>query len=215
MSFLFPNDLLSDISASPLVAGFSVDDPKHAIPIARALLEGGVRVAELTLRTDAALESIELIAKHVPEIIMGVGTILSPGQIRSVQNAGAHFGVSPGLNPEVVLAAQEAEFPFAPGILTPSELEKAIQLNCRFVKLFPAESSGGIPYLKSIYAPYKHLGISFFPLGGIHQDNLKSYLDEESVTACGGSWLVKKIDLEHQNYDAISERCKIAVESFQ
>ena len=211
MKPLFPSNLLDTISQTPLVAGFSVDHPEQAVPIARALLKAGIQVIELTMRTPAALAAIEIIAHEVPEIILGVGTILSPEQLIQVQHAGAHFGVSPGLNPEVLKCAREQDFPFAPGIITPSELELAINHGCTFVKVFPAEPAGGVNYLKSIYAPYQHLSVSFFPLGGINQNNLKSYVDLPCVSTCGGSWLVQKSDLENQDYEAITQRGKEAL----
>jgi 2-dehydro-3-deoxyphosphogluconate aldolase/(4S)-4-hydroxy-2-oxoglutarate aldolase len=208
---IFDPKLLETISQTPLVAGFSVEDPLTAVPIARALLKGGIRVIELTLRTDAALEAIKLISDEVPEIILGVGTILSPEQLVDVQNAGATFGVAPGLHPAVVQAAKEQQFSFAPGVLTPSEIEQALGLGCRFLKIFPAETAGGLPYLKSIYAPYQHLGLSFFPLGGINENNLHSYVQFPAVKAAGGSWLVKSEDVKNGRYDLITERCQTAL----
>lgn len=211
MTDVFSPTLLKKISATPLVAGFSVDTAETAVPIARALLAGGIKVIELTLRTDAALDSVRAIAQHVPEIILGVGTILTPKQLHEVQEAGAAFGVSPGLNPEVVKTAKILNFSFAPGIMTASELEQAFGLGCKFFKVFPVEPIGGLSYLKSIYAPYKHLGISFFPLGGLNQNNLKSYLEFDGVSAAGGSWLVQNDDVKSQRYDRITERCKAAL----
>jgi 2-dehydro-3-deoxyphosphogluconate aldolase/(4S)-4-hydroxy-2-oxoglutarate aldolase len=215
MSENFPQSLLDTITATPLVAGFSVEDPATAVPIAKALLAGGIKVIELTMRTPTALDGIRAIVQHVPDIIIGVGTILTPQQVIDVQTAGAAFGVSPGLNPDVVNKAKEVAFPFAPGVLTPSELEKSIGLGCRFVKVFPAEAAGGVTYLKSIYAPYRHLGISFFPLGGIHKDNLKDYLHCDGVRAAGGSWLVQAKDVQEERYDRITERCKAALSNLK
>ena len=187
---MFPNELLIKLRNSRVVAGFSIKRIEDAIPIAKALSAGGIDVIELTLRTDYAIAAVKRIAENVPDIILGVGTILTPEQVVQVKEAGAHFGVSPGMNPNVIRKAEEIDFPFAPGIATPSELETAIALGCRFVKFFPAEASGGVNYLKSISAPYKHLGVQYFPLGGLNAENMNHYLDLENVIAIGGSWIV-------------------------
>jgi len=183
--------LMNRINDAKVVAGFSVEKVEHAVPLCRALLAGGISVIELTLRTDAGLAAVKEISTHVPGILLGVGTILTPEQARAVQEAGAHFGVAPGLNVEVVRAADDVGLPFAPGIATPSELETALSLGCRWVKLFPAESLGGLGYLKAMAAPYTHLGVKYFPLGGINADNMIDYLARSDVPAVGGSWIVK------------------------
>jgi 2-dehydro-3-deoxyphosphogluconate aldolase/(4S)-4-hydroxy-2-oxoglutarate aldolase len=189
-----------------IVAGFSVARVEHAVPLVRALLRGGIDAIELTLRTPAAMEAVKAIASEVPEILLGVGTVLTPEQVVAVKKAGAHFGVAPGINPRVVRAAQEADLPFAPGICTPSELEAAIELGCRFVKFFPAEASGGVQYLKSMAAPYRHLGIQYFPLGGLNAENMLDYLNEDNVPTIGGSWIVKQDLVAAQDWDALSAR---------
>ena len=141
-------------------------------------------------------------------MLVGVGTILTPESAQEVAAAGADFGVSPGMNPRVILAAQEAGLPFAPGIATPSDLEAAIELGCRFVKFFPAEASGGIQYLRSMSAPYKHLGIQYFPLGGVNAENMQAYLQEPNVPAVGGSWIVKAELVNEQDWAGITARAK-------
>ena len=138
------------------------------------------------------MEALKVICAEVPEMLIGVGTILTPETAVEVKAAGAAFGVAPGMNPRVVRAAQAAGLPFAPGICTPSDLEAAIELGCRFVKFFPAEASGGLPYLRSMSAPYKHLGIQYFPLGGLNAGNMTAYLKEENVLTIGGSWIVSQ-----------------------
>ena len=180
----FPEELLSHLEKRGVVAGFSVEKIEHAVPLAKALLAGGIDVIELTLRTPIGLDAVKLIAAEVPEIVIGVGTILTPETAVAVKGAGAHFGVAPGMNPRVVKAAQKAGLPFAPGICTPSDLEAAIELGCRFVKFFPAEASGGLTYLKSMAAPYNHLGIRYFPLGGVNSENMLGYLAEDIVPRC-------------------------------
>lgn len=187
----FPDSLLLRLRKSGVVAGFSVEKVEHAVPLCRALLAGGIDVIELTLRSAAGMDGVRAICAEVPEICVGVGTILTPEQAREVKAAGAAFGVAPGMNPRVIRAAQEAGLPFAPGICTPSDLEAAIELGCRFVKFFPAEPMGGVSFLRSMAAPYKHLGIQYFPLGGLNAGNMLEYLKEPNVPTIGGSWIVK------------------------
>jgi len=187
----FPEALIQRLRKSGVVAGFSVEKPEQAVPLCRALLAGGIEVVELMLRSAAGMDGVRAVAAELPEILLGVGTILAPEQAHEVKAAGAAFGVAPGMNPRVIRAAQEAGLPFAPGIATPSDLEAAIELGCRFVKFFPAEAMGGITYLRSLSAPYKHLGIQYFPLGGLNAGNMLDYLKEPNVPTIGGSWIVK------------------------
>tara|TARA_R110002096_G_scaffold20971_3_gene68474 strand:+ start:8394 stop:9053 length:660 start_codon:yes stop_codon:yes gene_type:complete len=202
----FPDNILQRLEKGGVVAGFSIDDVKHAVPLARALLAGGIDAIELTLRTPAAMEAVKIICAEVPEMLLGVGTILTPELAREVKDAGADFGVSPGLNSDVVRAAQEAGLPFAPGICTPSDIEAAIALGCHFVKFFPAEASGGLNYLKSMAAPYKHLGVRYFPLGGVNAENMIDYIKEDIVPAVGGSWIVQKDLVMNEDWDGITAR---------
>eukprot|EP00040_Diaphanoeca_grandis_P033484 m.205323 g.205323 ORF g.205323 m.205323 type:complete len:222 (-) comp32910_c0_seq1:34-699(-) len=211
----FPVHMLQRLNRSRVVAGFSVEKVEHAVPLARALLAGGIDVIELTLRTDAGLAAIKAICEQVPEMLVGVGTILTPSQAQEVKNAGAAFGVSPGMNPNTIKAAQAVGLPFAPGICTPSELEQSIELGCRFVKFFPAEASGGVNFLKSMAAPYAHLGIKYFPLGGVNEDNMKTYLSRNDVIAVGGSWIVKADLVRDGNWGEITARAKAVVTAFE
>jgi len=203
---VFPKGMIDRLEVGGVVAGFSVDKVEHAVPVARSLLAGGIDAIELTLRTPAAMEALKAICAGVPEMLIGVGTILTPETVREVKAAGAAFGVAPGMNPRVIRAAQEAGLPFAPGICTPSDLEAAIELGCRFVKFFPAEAAGGIPYLRSMSAPYKHLGIQYFPLGGLNAQNMVDYLKEDNVPTIGGSWIVKKDLVEQEDWDGLATR---------
>jgi len=199
-------EILPRLEACRVVAGFSVDKPEHAAPLAKALLAGGIDAIELTLRTPAAMDAVKAICASVPEMLTGVGTILTPEAAVEIKAAGADFGVAPGMNPRVIRAAQEAGLPFAPGIATPSDLEAAIELGCRFVKFFPAEAAGGIPYLRSMSAPYKHLGIQYFPLGGLNAENMVEYLKEPNVPVIGGSWIVKKELVDNEDWTGITAR---------
>jgi 2-dehydro-3-deoxyphosphogluconate aldolase/(4S)-4-hydroxy-2-oxoglutarate aldolase len=202
----FPESLLQKLSAARVVAGFSVDRVEDAVPLAQALLAGGISVVELTLRTEAGMAAVKAISEGVPAMLLGVGTILTPQQAAQVQANGADFGVSPGLNIRVIQAAREAGLPFAPGICTPSELETALEHDCRFVKFFPAESAGGLAYLRSMAAPYAHLGVQYFPLGGVNADNMKDYLRQPNIPAIGGSWIVKKELVDAGDWDQITAR---------
>ncbi len=203
---MFPNAILQRLKRTGVVAGFSVEKIEHAVPLAKALLDGGIEAIELTLRTPAGIEAIKAICTHVPEMLVGVGTILTPDTVQQVKTAGAAFGVAPGMNPRVVRAAQDAGLPFAPGIATPSDLEAAIELGCRFVKFFPAEALGGITYLRSMSAPYKHLGLEYFPLGGLNAENMMDYLREPNVPAIGGSWIVKQELVYNEDWTGLTAR---------
>lgn len=209
----FPQSLLNKMEAGGVIAVLVIDNADHAVPVAKALLDGGVQAMELTLRTPAALQSLRNIRVAVPEIVAGIGTVLTPEQVTETMQAGAQFAVAPGLNPRVVAAAQKTGLPFAPGIATPSDLEAAIELGCREVKFFPAEPSGGLKYLKSMAAPYAHLGIRYIPLGGVSADNLANYLAEPMVAAVGGSWLATRDMINNQDWEGIRHGAAAAIET--
>lgn len=194
-----------------IVAVLVIDDPEDAIPLARALLRGGVRAMELTLRTPAAFDALLRITREVPDMFAGVGTIIQTAQVTRAKASGAAFGVSPGMNPVIVEAAKAADLPFAPGIATPSEIEAAYEKGCTLMKVFPAESLGGVSYMKAIGAPYSHLGIGYIPLGGITVKNLSSYLERPEVIAVGGSWLATRELIGAKDWDGISKNCEEAV----
>ena len=194
-----------------VMAVLVIEDPRHAVPTAKALLRGGIIVMELAFRTPNSPEALRRILAEVPEMIAGVGTILFPEQIKNAQNLGAAFGVSPGFSREVVAEALERRFPFAPGILTPSELEMAISFGCQTVKLFPAQISGGASYIRAIHAPYSHLGIEFIPLGGLTPSNIGDYLKYDYIPAVGGSWIAPVELIRSENWNLITARAKEAV----
>lgn len=215
MMSAFPEELLSHLEKRGVVAGFSVEKIEHAVPLAKALLAGGIDVIELTLRTPIGLDAVKLIANEVPEMVVGVGTILTPETAVAVKKVGGHFGVAPGMNPRVVKAAREAGLPFAPGICTPSDLEAAIELGCRFVKFFPAEAAGGVTYLKSMAAPYNHLGIRYFPLGGVNSENMLDYLAEDNVPTVGGTWIVAKNLVQNEDWAGITAAAQKVVNTLK
>ena len=209
---MFTKELISKIQESPVIAVLVIDEVENAVPLARALLRGGIKAIELTLRTPIALEALDRVRSEVPEILAGIGTILTPEQVRAVKERGAAFGVSPGLNSAVVMAAKELALPFAPGIMTPSEIETAYGLGCTIMKMFPFELLGGMEYLKSVNAPYAHLGIKYIPLGGVSLENLESYLECPDVLAVGGSWLAPRKLIQEKAWDKISKNCEEASE---
>ena len=212
MEKMFPDGMIAKIKKAPVMAVLVIDAAEDAVPLARALLEGGISAIELTLRTPAALEALDRIRSEVPEILAGIGTILNPEQVRTVKERGAAFGVSPGMNSSVVRAAKELGLPFAPGIMTPSEIEEAYALGCTIMKLFPAEPAGGLSYLKNINAPYAHLGIKYIPLGGVSLENLASYLESPDILAVGGSWLAPRKLIQEKAWKEISRNCEKASE---
>ncbi|MFD2257579.1 bifunctional 4-hydroxy-2-oxoglutarate aldolase/2-dehydro-3-deoxy-phosphogluconate aldolase [Luteolibacter algae] len=210
MESKIPANVRDRIEKCGVVAVLVIDDAKHAVPLAKALLAGGVDVMELTLRTPAAIGALKEVVQHVPEMLAGIGTILTTEQVDEVVAAGAAFGVAPGLNPRVVKYAEEKGLPFAPGILTPSDVELALELGCREMKFFPAEPSGGLKYLSSIKAPYAHLGVKFIPLGGLNIENMGSYIADSSVAAIGGSWLAPAKLINAEDWEAITANAAAA-----
>jgi 2-dehydro-3-deoxyphosphogluconate aldolase/(4S)-4-hydroxy-2-oxoglutarate aldolase len=201
------------LTAKGVVAVLMIDRVDDAVPVAEALLHGGVDAMELTLRTDAALPALKSIAESVPEMLAGIGTILKPDQIVQAKDSGAAFGVSPGTNVDVIEAAQEAGLPFAPGIMTPSDIERALPFGCEILKFFPAGSSGGIKHLKNIAAPYAHLGLKYVPLGGVNQENMTDYLKEDIIAAVGGSWIAARDLIASGQWDQITSNASSAVQA--
>ena len=212
MEKMFPEALTGKMRKAPILAVLVVDEAENAIPLARALLKGGVSAMELTFRTPAALEALHRILAELPEMLAGVGTVLNTEQVREAKEKGAAFGVSPGLNSAVVNAAKERGLPFAPGVMTPSEIESAYALGCTVMKLYPAELAGGLNYLNNISAPYAHLGIKYIPLGGLTLDNLKSYLESPLVLAVGGSWIATRKLIQEKAWGEISRNAEKATE---
>ena len=199
------------VEADGVVAVLVVDRAEDAPPLARALLEGGVSTMELTLRTPAALDALRAIRAEVPQMLAGIGTVLTVGQVGQVVEAGGAFGVSPGTNPRVLQEARRLGLSFAPGVATPSDIEQALEHGCRLLKFFPAEACGGLPYLKNIAAPYAHLGVRYLPLGGLNEKNMAAYLAEPAVAALGGSWLAPREMIQKREWAAISARAAEAV----
>ncbi len=178
-----------------------IDDAKDAVPLARALKNGGIECAEVTFRTAAAEESIKKIATEYPEFLIGAGTVLTPAQADCAMNAGASFIVSPGLNPEVVKHCIDKGYPIIPGVCTPTEVELGLSLGLKYLKFFPAEAAGGLKMIKAMSAPYGM--VRFMPTGGISAKNVTEYLECKAVFACGGSWMVPKDMIANGEFDKI------------
>ena len=199
------------IGAFQVVPVIAIEDAEAAVPLADALADGGLPVAEITFRTIAAAAVIDRIAHQRPEVLVGAGTVISEQNLRSAINCGAAFGVAPGFNPTIFAAASKMKFPFIPGIMTPSELGGAIYAGARLVKFFPAGAAGGIQTLKSIAGPYVHTGVRFMPTGGVNERNLKDYLGLEIVLAVGGTWIATREDIASKRWSVIRDNCRKAV----
>ena len=189
---------LRSCGAVPVIVLENADD---AVPVARALAEGGLPCAEVTFRTAAAKEAIGRIAREVPEVLVGGGTVLNTEMAEAAMEAGAKFLVSPGLNPEVVEFCLKRGYPIVPGVQTPGEIEKGLSYGLRVLKFFPAEPSGGLAMIKALAAVYRD--VRFMPTGGISAKNLGEYLKNPAILACGGSWMATKQMIADGNFDAI------------
>jgi 2-dehydro-3-deoxyphosphogluconate aldolase/(4S)-4-hydroxy-2-oxoglutarate aldolase len=199
------------IAAIGVVPVIAIENPEHAVPLADALLAGGLPIAEITFRTAAAAEVIARMAKERPALLVGAGTVLDRISLDIAKKSGAQFGLAPGFDPEVVDHAADAGFPFVPGIMTPSELSAAMRRGAKVVKLFPAGTIGGPEALKSIGAPFAHLGIKYVPTGGVSPANMADWLKVPGVAAIGGTWIAKTEDIRAEAWDKIAANCREAV----
>lgn len=199
-------DQLQKFGVVPVVV---LNEVKDALPLAKALIEGGLPCAEVTFRTEAAEESIRQMAAEYPEMLVGAGTVLTIEQVDRAVNAGAKFIVSPGFDPEVADYCLSREIPIFPGCVTPSEVAQAVKRGLKVVKFFPAEQFGGVSTIKALAAPYTM--VRFMPTGGVSAKNLKDYLSCDKIIACGGSWMVKGDMIKAGEFDKICEMTKEAV----
>lgn len=204
------NETLEKLGQYGIVPVVVLNDSKDAEPLADALCEGGLACAEVTFRTKAAAESIKIMSEKHPEMLVGAGTVLTVEQVDEAVAAGAKFIVSPGLNSEVVKYCLDKNIAITPGVVTPSEMEQAIELGLNIVKFFPAEPSGGLSMIKAVSAPYTML--KFMPTGGINPGNVKEYLKSDKIFACGGSWMVKGDLVDAEDFDKIKELTKEAAD---
>ncbi len=192
-----------------IVPVVKLDDPKHAVPLAKALLAGGICCIEVTFRTDAAEESIKSIAEECPEMLVGAGTVLTIDQINRATAAGAKFIVSPGFNITTAKYCVENNIPIYPGCNNPASIESALELGITDLKFFPAEQSGGLPMIKALCAPY--VNVRFMPTGGINENNLNDYLSFNKIIACGGTWMVKSELMNEGRFDEIEALSREAI----
>ncbi len=198
--------IIEVLQISPIVPVVVIESIKDAVPLAQSLVEGGIPIIEVTLRSSCALEAIELIAKNVPKMRVGAGTILNPTQLEQAQNRGAEFLISPGLTIKLLEYAKKKDMPLIPGVSSSSEVMQALELGYSALKFFPAEYCGGVKLLNAFNGPFK--GVKFCPTGGISADNMHSYLSLENVLCVGGSWLTPKNLIQNKEWDKITEICK-------
>ena len=203
-------DMLEKLSLAGLVPVIKVEDAQDAVPLCKALADGGLPVAEITFRSAAAEEAIRLVHEQLPEVILGAGTVLTCDQVDRALAAGASYIVSPGLNPEVVKYCQQKGVAILPGCANPSDIEVALSLGLKTVKFFPAEALGGLKLIKAMSAPYG--GVTFMPTGGINEKNLNDYLSFNKIIACGGSWMVPNDAVEAKDWAKITQLTRSAVE---
>ena len=204
------NAVLEQIQKIGIVPVVVLDDAKDAEPLAKASCEGGLPCAEVTFRTEAAEESIRIISKKYPQMLVGAGTVLTTEQVDRAVAAGAKFIVSPGFNPKIVAYCLDKNIPVTPGAQTPSEMEQAIEMGLDVVKFFPAEPAGGLNMIKAVAAPYTML--KFMPTGGINLGNVEDYLKYDRILACGGSWMVKGNLIREGRFDEIQKMTADAAE---
>ncbi|WP_187871183.1 bifunctional 4-hydroxy-2-oxoglutarate aldolase/2-dehydro-3-deoxy-phosphogluconate aldolase [Helicobacter pylori] len=201
--------IIEVLQISPIVPVVVIENIKDAVPLAQSLIEGGIPIIEVTLRSSCALEAIELIAKNVPKMRVGAGTILNPTQLEQAQNRGAEFLISPGLTIKLLEHAKKKDMPLIPGVSSSSEVMQALEWGYNALKFFPAEYCGGVKLLNAFNGPFK--GVKFCPTGGISADNMRSYLNLENVLCVGGSWLTPKNLIQNKEWDKITEICKRAL----
>ena len=205
------NNINSELYSIGLIPVIKIDNAEDAVPLAKALIDGGLPAAEITFRTSCAAEAIKKITEAYPEMLVGAGTVLTTEQVDAAIAAGSKFLVSPGLNPKVTAYALSKGIPMLPGCSNPSDIEAALELGLKTVKFFPAEAAGGLPMLKAMAAPYGQL--TFMPTGGINADNLLSYLKFNKIIACGGSFMVKDELIKEKKWDEITALTKNAVKT--
>jgi 2-dehydro-3-deoxyphosphogluconate aldolase/(4S)-4-hydroxy-2-oxoglutarate aldolase len=192
----------------PVIPVIVIDDAEDAVPLARALVDGGVRVLEVTLRTAAGLEAIRRIARDVPQAIVGVGTLTAPGDFAAARDVGARFGVSPGLTPALIDAARASGLPLLPGVMTPSDVIAARAAGFRQLKLFPAQQAGGIGMLKALHGPFPD--VTFCPTGGVSEETAPQFLALPNVACVGGSWLTPKSAVQERNWAQLTHLARRA-----
>jgi len=206
-------DLIEQLKKMGVVPVIAIESVEDALPMADALVAGGLPIAEITFRTAAAAEVIKKLKKERPSLMLGAGTILTVDQLQQAKECGAVFGVTPGFNPQVVKKAVEIKFALFPGVLTPSEIEQGLALGLKALKFFPCEAAGGINMLKAVSAPYGHLGVKFIPTGGINLAKLGDYLALSQVLAVGGTWIATKEAIAGKKWGEIQKNAADVVQA--
>ena len=198
-------DVVNTLKSVGIIPVIVIDDEAKAVPLAQALVKGGLPVLEVTFRTKAAAGAIAKIKAEVPGAIVGAGTLLTPQMVKDAKAAGAVFGVAPGFDPVVIEAAKAEGLPMVPGIATASELSQALTAGVPMVKFFPAEAAGGVKMIKNLLGAFRFTGVKFMPTGGINLSNVKDYLAVPEIVACGGTWIVPKDALAANDYATIEQ----------
>lgn len=202
---------MSQLDQFPVIPVIVIEDLADARPLANALLEGGLKIIEVTLRTAAAAGAIEAIASEFPEMLVGAGTVVTPEQAKLAIDSGSQFGLAPGTDPETIAYFKQRNLPFIPGIMTPSDIQTAVKAGCQHLKFFPAGDAGGPKRLKAMAAPYANLGVQFCPTGGVSLDNMNDYLSIPEVFAIGGSWLATKAQIAAKDWSTITTQVRDAL----
>lgn len=202
-------DMFKTIYELGIIPVVAIDDAEKAVPLAKALRDGGLPAAEITFRTAAAEESIRRIVAECPDVLVGAGTVLTKEQADRAVAAGAKFIVTPGFNPEMIAYIKSLGIPMMPGAATPGEMEQAMSMGLTNIKFFPAEANGGVAKLKALAGPYQ--AAKWMPTGGVNAKNLNDYLSFDRIIACGGTWLATGADIAENNWDGITKKCKEAI----
>ena len=196
-------NMVETLGKAGIIPVIVIEKEEQAVPLARALVKGGLPVLEVPFRTQAAPGAIAAIRREVPEAILGAGTLLTPEMVKAAKAAGAVFGVAPGFDPVVLAAAKAEGLPMCPGIATASELSQALTAGCEMVKFFPAEAAGGVKMIKNLLGAFRFTGVRFMPTGGVKPENVGDYLAVPEIVCCGGTWLVPKDALAAGDFEKI------------
>lgn len=205
-SLKMPASWSASLATARVVSVLTLDRAEDAAPLIEALLAGGIRAVELALRTPAALAAVRLMRAATPDLLLGAGTVLTPAQADAAKAAGADFALAPGCDATTVQHCRKIDLPFIPGVATASDIQAALGLGCTLFKWFPAEPLGGVRGLRSLAAPFLHLGVRFLPLGGISEETTPAYLAEPCVAAVGGSWIATPELIRGRAWDEIKQR---------
>ena len=198
-------DMIETLKSAGIIPVIVIENEEQAVPLAQALVKGGLPVLEVTFRTKAAAGAIARIKAEVPGAIVGAGTLLTPEMVKAAKAAGSEFGVAPGFDPVVAQAAKDADLPFCPGIATASELSQALTAGAKMVKFFPAEAAGGVKMIKNFLGAFRFTGVKFMPTGGVNLSNVADYLAVPEIICCGGTWIVPKDALAKGDWAAIEK----------